>query len=86
QLPVLTVYGKETIAESAAILRYVGKLTHLYPDDHLKAAQVDEVVDAMRDAIALLIPSLLEKDEQKKKAMREELAEGKLCEAYAKID
>ena len=31
------------MTQSSAILRYVGKLTGLYPEDPLLAAQVDEV-------------------------------------------
>eukprot|EP01083_Nonionella_stella_P251408 867448_1 len=51
-LPELVIYdnnGKEltTIGQSLAQLRYVGKLTGLYPSDALAAAYVDEILDSV---------------------------------------
>ena len=42
QVPVLSV-GESRVTQSSAILRYVGRMTGLYPEDPLLAAQVDEV-------------------------------------------
>jgi glutathione S-transferase len=54
QLPVLDIEddagNKKTIPQSAAILRYVGKLTGLYPSDPVEAMEVDVVMDAFEDA------------------------------------
>ena len=47
-LPVLEVDG-QTLAESNAINRYVGKLTDLYPLDAWQAALCDEVMEAVED-------------------------------------
>ncbi|GAB5037747.1 glutathione s-transferase [Nannochloropsis oceanica] len=75
QLPVLMVEGK-TISQSQALLRYAGKKAGLYPkDDDLKALLIDEIVGAVEDVIAATVPSLKEADEEKKMAMRKELAE-----------
>lgn len=48
-LPVLTLSGGQTIAQQRAILRMVGKETGLYPDDIVKAALVDSLMDACED-------------------------------------
>lgn len=47
-VPTLTVDG-EQMAQSGAILRYVGKLGNLYPSDPLTALKVDEVIEALVD-------------------------------------
>tara|TARA_B100001115_G_C15847412_1_gene427736 strand:+ start:1731 stop:2408 length:678 start_codon:yes stop_codon:yes gene_type:complete len=45
-LPIL-VTDKGTIAESSAILRYVGKMAGFVPEDSYEAAKVDEFIDGM---------------------------------------
>ena len=45
QLPVLEVEEGVYIAQSAAIMRYIGKKTGLYPSDAVKAALVDSIID-----------------------------------------
>lgn len=47
-LPVATIQGRK-IVQSKAILRYVGKLTGLYPDEPFQALLVDQVVDTVLD-------------------------------------
>lgn len=47
-LPILTV-DETVFAQSMSILRYVGKITGLYPTDALKALQVDEILDTIAD-------------------------------------
>lgn len=49
-VPVLEVDG-EVLAQSSAILRYVGKLGGLYPEDPLEAFRVDALMDTMNDAM-----------------------------------
>eukprot|EP00954_Amorphochlora_amoebiformis_P027584 1386353-Amorphochlora_amoeboformis.AAC.2 len=44
-VPILKV-DDEQISESAAILRFIGKLSGLYPEDPIAALKVDEIVDA----------------------------------------
>mmetsp|Transcript_24817 Transcript_24817/g.36725 ORF Transcript_24817/g.36725 Transcript_24817/m.36725 type:complete len:224 (+) Transcript_24817:84-755(+) len=50
QVPMLEVDGKHQLIQSGAILRYLGKLTKLYPEDPLLAAKVDAVFDQETDA------------------------------------
>jgi len=72
QLPVLYVNG-EQYCQSHAILRYVGKLAGLYPEDPLSALKCDMIVDSTEDLTGKLAPSLHEKDEEKKLQMRQAL-------------
>ena len=45
QVPLLIVDGKFKIAQSAAIIRYIGKISCLYPSDPVEAAMVDSLID-----------------------------------------
>eukprot|EP00834_Sanchytrium_tribonematis_P008933 NODE_1291_length_1425_cov_0.303167.p1 type:complete len:209 gc:universal NODE_1291_length_1425_cov_0.303167:704-1330(+) len=74
QVPILTIDDKIVIAQSLAILRYVGKLGNLYPQDSLQAAFVDQVIDQLKEIGDGLTESSQEQDEQKKLNMREKLA------------
>jgi glutathione S-transferase len=49
-LPVLEVDGQQ-IGQSVAMLRLVGKLTNLYPNDLVQAAQVDSIMDTMDECM-----------------------------------
>ena len=75
-LPVLEVDG-QTLAQSNAINRYVGKLTDLYPPDPWQAALCDEVMEAVEDISTKLAATLFLPDEEKK-TQRKELVEGPL--------
>ena len=48
QVPALKVNGS-FIAQTGAVARYCGRLAGLYPQDALRQAQVDQVIDAMSD-------------------------------------
>ncbi len=75
-LDVETATTKLRVAQSNAILRFVGRLAGLYSaDDPLLALKVDEAMDVGEDIYALLGPSLHEQDNEKKMAMRKALAE-----------
>lgn len=50
QVPALSVDDDTMITQSAAIMRYVGKLAGLYPtNDDLYAAKIDMLVDSEND-------------------------------------
>jgi len=75
QFPVLQVDSK-TIAQTGAIARFCGKLSGLYPTENdFYAAKVDEVIDLATDITVKIRPALIEKDPEKMKEMRRELAE-----------
>ncbi|KAJ3029467.1 UNVERIFIED_CONTAM: hypothetical protein HDU68_012047 [Siphonaria sp. JEL0065] len=88
QLPILTVNNTTVIAQSTAILRYVGKLgpLKLYPDDPLKAALVDQLISQVQDIEASFRPSTAERDAEKKLTMRAELAEKGLPPLFSALD
>ena len=51
QVPALEVDAKAILVQSAAIMRYLGKLSGLYPSDPLLAAKVDAVMDEEADLL-----------------------------------
>ncbi len=71
-MPVLEVDGK-TVTQSNTIIRYVGKLSGLYPKDDWQAVVVDEVMDAAED-IGSRIGATIMLGDAEKKAAREKLA------------
>jgi glutathione S-transferase len=71
-LPTFELDSK-VYAQANAILRYIGKKTKLYPEDPLTALKVDELLSAADDITACLGPTMQEKDENKKKQMREKI-------------
>lgn len=77
-LPVLKVDG-ETVSQSNAINRYVGRLAGLYPEDALEALRCDEVLEAVEQIEAQVGPTMHLRDEAQKRAAREALAAGPLA-------
>jgi len=65
QLPVIEVDG-EIIGQTGAIARYCGKVSNLYSDDMLKAAKIDQIIDAATDITNVVSPTIREKDQEKK--------------------
>ena len=87
-VPVLDVDGVP-IAQTAAILRYVARLadTGLYPSNPLRALVVDSALDSVNDTLShTLVPSLFERDMQKKLAMRTEWAAGPMAQVLTYIE
>jgi len=77
QLPVLEIPEGQSLSQSRAILRYLGRQTivagytePLYPSDPLKAFYVDELMDTLDDARLKLIPTFSIKDQSEKEAAR----------------
>src|SRR5215471_9697029 len=67
----------QTLAQSNAINRYVGKLADFYPTDAWQAGLCDEVMEAVEDINTKLAPTFFLPDEEKK-TQRKALAEGPL--------
>lgn len=87
-VPVLEVDGVR-VCQTAAILRYVAKIgdRSLYPSDPWAALLVDSALDTFNDTLShAMLPSLFERDMEKKLAMRAELAAGPLARACAYVD
>jgi len=63
------------LAQSNSINRCVGKLADLYPEDALKAARCDEVMDAVEDVVTRVVATFGLKDDAAMRAAREALVE-----------
>lgn len=85
-VPVLEVDGVP-ITQASSMLRYVARLGQLdlYPTDPYQALVVDSALDTLNDTLShALAPSMVERDLEKKLAMRAELVKGpmRLCLGY----
>ena len=86
QVPIMDV-DETRIAQTGAIARFCGKLAGLYPiDDALKAAQIDQFIDAATEITELFRPTMFIKDEKAKLLARQKIAETSLptCLSYLK--
>jgi len=77
-LPVLTVEGKGELAQSNAILGYIGRTHGLLPSDPWEAARHEAVMNAVEELRGAMDPSIDAKDPAEKKRLREELVAGYL--------
>jgi glutathione S-transferase len=85
-LPLLEVEGKGTLAQSNAILRYVGSTYGLHPADPWEAARHEAVMAVVEELRGHIGPTLRMKDEDEKKRAREELAAGYLAAWGANVE
>lgn len=87
-VPVLEVDGL-VMTQTGAMLRYAAALGGgaLYPKDPMEAFIVDSVVDTLNDTLShAMLPSLFERDMEKKLAMRAELAAGPMARTLSYVD
>ncbi len=87
-VPLLEIDGV-TYVQTAAMLRYVAKIgdASLYPADPLAALAVDSVIDCVNDTwYSALMPSLFERDVERKMAMRAQFAAGAMTKVLTYID
>ena len=86
QIPCLNVDGM-SINQTGGISRFCGKLSGLYPvENAIDAALIDQIIDMATDLTVLLSPSLRERSEEKKKSMREKLANGILIKKISFLE
>jgi len=74
-VPVLTVDGVQ-IPQSVAQLRYAAQLAGLIPSDPVQAARADAAAVTFEELLQACGPSGREQDQDKKKQLRLELADG----------
>jgi glutathione S-transferase len=75
-VPVLELPGRPPLAQSIAILVYVGREHGLHPTDNFEAARHEAVMCHVEDLRAAVGPSMRMSDDAEKKKAREELATG----------
>jgi glutathione S-transferase len=86
QIPCLNVDGL-SINQTGGISRFCGKMSGLYPTENaVDAALIDQVIDMATDLTVLLGPSGKEKNEEKKRSMREKLAQGALVQKISFLE
>lgn len=79
QFPCLIVDGM-SIAQTAGIARFCGKLSGIYPQhDHVLAAQVDQFLDMFTDITVLVASTSSEENDAKRKLRRQEIYEAELA-------
>ncbi len=84
-LPVLTVDGRQ-LAQSNAILRFIGSQHGLHPAEPFEAALHEAVMCAVEDLRMRMGPIIRIKDEVEKKRARQEAAAGYLQEWGAAVE
>lgn len=87
-VPMLEIDGRPLV-QTGAILRYIARVgnTELYPTDPFAALIVDSAIDTFNDTVSnALIPSLFERDLEKKLEMRKALVGGPLTKACRYIE
>lgn len=75
-LPTFEIEGRGTLAQSNAILVYIGREHGLHPRDNWEAARHEELMSAVEDLRAAVVPTLRIANAEEKKKAREELASG----------
>lgn len=75
-LPTLEVPGKPVIAQSNAILGYIGRSHGLHPQDAFEAARHEAMMAHVEDLRGAITPTMRIRDEEEKKKARLALAEG----------
>lgn len=73
-IPLFELPGRPVLAQSNAILVYVGRQYGLHPKDDFEAARHEAVMSHVEDLRANVSPTLRITDEAEKKKAREELA------------
>lgn len=73
-MPILELTGKPPLAQSNAILVYIGRQYGLHPKDDLEAAYHEALMSYVEDLRHAVGPSMRMADEAQKRAAREELA------------
>lgn len=75
-LPVLEVEGKGTLAQSNAILAYLGRQLDLHPTDAWDAARHEAIMASVEELREKVAATTQVKDPAEKQRIREELASG----------
>lgn len=77
KVPVVETADGRTLAESRAILRWVGKKVGLYPEDSWEAAKVEELLSMECESVDKILQLIFEpaSDEEVKKSREQQMAD-----------
>jgi len=75
-LPTFEIAGRGVFGQSNAILRLIGRLHDLHPQEPFEAARHDALMDAVEDLRHKISPTMRIQDAAAKMAARQQLAEG----------
>lgn len=75
-VPVLEIEGHGVFSQTNAILRLIGRLHDLHPQEPYEAARHDALMDAVEDLRHKISPTMRIQDAAAKTAARQQLAEG----------
>ena len=87
-VPMLEIDGVAFV-QTAAMLRWAARAgdASLYPADPLQALQVDSALDSFNDTLsAALVPSMFERDPERKLAMRADIVAGPMKRVFTYIE
>ena len=85
-LPYLEIPGHPPLAQSNAILVYIGRTSGLHPKDDFEAARHEAMMQHIEDLRAVLSPTMRMSDEAEKKKAREAIAASTLPEWAARAE
>ena len=77
-VPTLEIAGRGVFAQSNAILRLIGRLHGLHPDDPFEAARHDALMEAAEELRQRITATMRIEDPEMRRAAREQLAEAYL--------
>lgn len=73
-IPTLEVEGHGTIGQTNAILRLIGRLHGLHPEEPFEASRHDSLMDVAEELRSKITPTMQIQDEAEKRAARQRLA------------
>jgi glutathione S-transferase len=85
-MPILEIAGKPPLAQSNAILVFIGRGHDLHPKDDFEAACHEALMHHVEDLRHALAPSMRMADEAQKRAAREELARGYIPDWGSRVE
>lgn len=85
-LPTLECEGRGVIAQSNAILAYVGRVHGMLPSDPWESARHEAMMEAVEDLRHAISPTLRVADDAEKKRLREALAAGPIPTWAANVE
>ena len=85
-LPTFEIEGRQVLAQSNAILVYIGREHGLHPKDNWQAAEHEALMSAVEDLRSNVVPAIRNPDKEASLAARKELAANYLPQWGANVE